>query len=58
MDLYDFVIGVGLGALGVGLWLQFGPPVALMVIGGAVALLGIVGAYNKARGGQDSGNDV
>lgn len=52
LDLFDFLTGVGLGMAGVGLWLQFGPAVALMVVGGALTLLGVVGAYNKARGGE------
>ncbi len=44
----DVLIVAGLGAFGVGAWALF-PPVALMVIGVFVTLIGIVGARQEPR---------
>ena len=50
----DVLIVAGLVAFGVGAWSLF-PPVALMAIGGFVAIIGIIGARQERRPRRRSG---
>lgn len=47
-DFNDFLILAGLSTLGAGLWMV-APWVALVVLGGILAGLGLFGAYSEGR---------
>lgn len=48
IDLSDLLVVVGVGLIGVGLWLVY-PPVALVVVGGLCLAGGLVGARKRAH---------
>ncbi len=48
MNKYDYFSLAGIGCIAVGLWMIY-PPAALIAVGLALVVLGILGAWAEAR---------
>lgn len=54
MDRFDFLGLIGLGALGVGLWM-YSPALALTVVGALIIAAAVFGARAARRAGTEDG---